>query len=299
MHNNKHSASGRVPACGRGCARRGGDVPSPGKTGVACVSHSETEGEAPTALLCEGATQAPENETLDILCEERLKVIQKKNGYRFSLDAFLLANFVTLKRGERLLDIGTGCGIIPIYISKRGYNNSMLGVEIQEDLFNLAVKNKALNDIGDHVQFHKGDIRKEVKELKKRPFHIVVSNPPYTKKGSGRTNPGHSRYIARYESHLDLAGLVSTASSLLAKKGRFYVIYPTKRLGELISTAQSSKLALKRLRLVYPKKDAEANLFLAEFIKEGGIGVKVEKPLFVYDNGHITEEVRKYYVLKG
>ncbi len=237
-------------------------------------------------------------ETVDILCEEKLKVIQKKNGYRFSLDAFLLANFVTLKRGERLLDIGTGCGIIPIYISKRGYTNFMLGVEIQEDLFHLAVKNKAFNDIGDHVQFRQGDIRQEVKKLKKRPFHIVVSNPPYTKKGSGRTSSWRSRYIARYESHLDLPGLLLAASSVLNKKGRFYVIYPTKRLGELISTAQSNKLALKRLRFVYPKKDAGANLFLAEFIKEGGIGVIVEKPLFVYDNGQTTEEVRKYYTLK-
>jgi tRNA1(Val) A37 N6-methylase TrmN6 len=239
-----------------------------------------------------------DTETLDILCEERLKVIQKKNGYRFSIDVFLLANFVTLKRGERLLDIGTGCGIIPIYISKRGYTNFMLGVEIQDELFHLALKNKALNDIKDHIQFLKGDIKKHIKDLKKTPFHVVVSNPPYTKKGSGRASPGRSRYIARYESHLDLSGLVSTASSLLAKKGRFCVIYPTKRLGELVYTAGSHRLELKRLRIVYPRKDEEANLFLAEFIKEGGMGVKVEKPLYIYENGHTTEEVEKYYRLE-
>jgi tRNA1Val (adenine37-N6)-methyltransferase len=237
-------------------------------------------------------------ETVDILCEERLKIIQNKNGYRFSIDAFLLANFITLKRGERLLDIGTGCGIIPIYIAKRGHTNFMLGVEIQDDLFHLALKNNKMNNI-DQIDFLKGDIKKLAKTLKKTPFHVVVSNPPYTKKGSGRASPGESRYIARYESKLDLSGLLSTAASLLNNKGRFYIIYPTRRLGELVNTAWLNKLELKRLRIVYPRRDEEANLLLAEFIKDGGTGVKIEKPLYIYENGHITEEVKKYYTLEG
>ncbi len=237
-------------------------------------------------------------ETVELLCEEKLKLIQNKNGYRFSIDAFLLANFVTLKRGERLLDIGTGCGIIPIYIAKRGHTNFMLGIEIQNDLFHLALKNKKINNI-DQIDFLKGDIKKHAKTLKKTPFHVVVSNPPYTKKGSGRASPGESRYIARYESELDLSGLLSTAASLLNNKGRFYIIYPTRRLGELVNTAGLNKLELKRLRIVYPRRDEEANLLLAEFIKDGGTGVKIEKPLYIYENGHITEEVKKYYTLEG
>ena len=238
-------------------------------------------------------------DTLELLCEEKLKIIQNKNGYRFSIDAFLLANFITLKRGERLLDIGTGCGIIPIYIAKRGYTNFMLGVEIQDDLFHLALKNKKMNNVDDQIDFLKGDIKKHAKTLKKTPFHVVVSNPPYTKKGSGRASPGDSRYIARYESELDLSGLLSAASSLLNNKGRFYIIYPARRLGELVNTAGLNKLELKRLRIVYPRRDEEANLLLAEFIKDGGTGVKIEKPLYIYENGHITEEVKKYYTLEG
>ena len=237
-------------------------------------------------------------DTIELLCEEKLKIIQKKTGYRFSIDAFLLANFITLKRGERLLDIGTGCGIIPIYIAKRGHTNFMLGVEIQDDLFHLALKNKKLNDVGNQIDFLKGDIKKHTNALEKTPFHVVVSNPPYTKKGSGRASPRHSRYIARYESELDLSGLLSTASSLLNNKGRFYIIYPTRRLGELVNTAGLNKLELRRLRIVYPRKDEEANLLLAEFIKNGGTGVKIEKPLYIYENGHITEEVKKYYIVE-
>lgn len=238
-------------------------------------------------------------ETIELLCEEKLKIIQTKTGYRFSIDAFILANFVTLKRGERLLDIGTGCGIIPIYIAKRGHTNFMLGVEIQNDLFRLALKNKKMNNIEDQIGFLKGDIKTHAKTLKKTPFHVVVSNPPYTKKGSGRVNPGQSRYIARYESELDLSGLLSTASSLLNNKGRFYIIYPARRLGELVNAAGFNKLELKRLRIVYPRRDEEANLLLAEFIKDGGTGVKIEKPLYIHEEGHITEEVKKYYTLEG
>jgi tRNA1(Val) A37 N6-methylase TrmN6 len=237
-------------------------------------------------------------DTIELLCDEKLKIVQKKNGYRFSIDAFLLANFVTLKKGERLLDIGTGCGIIPIYIAKRGYTNFMLGIEIQDDLFHLATKNKKMNNM-DQIDFLKGDIKNHAKTLKKTPFHVVVSNPPYTKKGSGRTSPGESRYIARYESKLDLSGLLSTTASLLNNKGRFYIIYPTRRLGELVNTAGLNKLELKRLKIIYPHRDEEANLLLAEFIKNGGTGVKIEKPLYIYENGHITEEVKKYYTLEG
>ena len=105
--------------------------------------------------------------TIELLCEDKLKFVQKKKGYRFSIDAFLLANFITLKKGERLLDIGTGCGIIPIYIAKKGYTNDMLGVEIQDDLFNLAIENKRLNNVGNHIQFLKGDIKNHAKSSRK------------------------------------------------------------------------------------------------------------------------------------
>jgi len=237
-------------------------------------------------------------ETIDILCEEKLKIIQSRDGYRFSVDSFLLANFVILKSNERLLDIGTGCGIIPIYLSKRGYKNSMLGIEIQKELFGLALKNRTLNNVEDQIDFRMGDITKLASTLKKTPFSVVVSNPPYTKKGSGRTSPGYSRFVARYEYKLSLSGLLSVTSTLLNKKGRFYTVYPVRRLGELINTAGLNKLELKRLRMVHPRKDEEANLFLAEFIKEGGVGVTVDKPLYIYENNHMTDEVKKYYILE-
>ncbi len=239
------------------------------------------------------------DETLDILCNDKLRLIQKKNGYRFSIDAILLANFVILKKDERLLDVGSGCGIIPVYMARKAHtNNNMTGVEIQKGLFEASRKNAILNNCS-NIEFLNGDITKMEKKLKQTPFHVVVSNPPYTRKCTGRASPQTSRFIARYESQLNLAALVSISSSLLFKKGRFYTIYPSKRLGELIHTAKLHKLEPKRLRFVHPRKNQRANLFLAEFIKEGGIEVIVEKPVYIYDNDHYTEEMQTYYTLEG
>jgi len=237
------------------------------------------------------------DETLDLLCGENLRIVQKKCGYRFSIDAILLANFVILKKGERLLDIGTGCGIIPVYMVKMGFQNSMTGIELQPGLFQTALKNKELNGC-QNIEFLEGDIKAEMTTLRDARFNVVVSNPPYTRKGSGRKSPDDSRYIARHETELDLALLLSSSSALLPRKGRLYVIYPTKRLGELIHGAKAHRLEPKRLRFIQPRAEERPNLFLAEFLKEGGEGTIVEKPLCIFEGDDYTEEVKSYYRLK-
>jgi len=237
------------------------------------------------------------DETIDILCQGGLEIIQKKAGYRFSIDPILLANFVRTKKHERILDIGTGCGIIPIYMSRKGCQNEMVGVEIQKDLYEVALKNKMLSSCSNVTYLH-DDIKSCFNALKKTPFHVVISNPPYTAERTGRQCPVPSRLVARHESPLSLSDLTSISSALLYKKGRFYVIYPSRRLGELINTARFAKLELKRLRFVYPRKEKGSNLFLAEFMKEGGMGTTVEKPLYIYENGGYTAEIDSYYALE-
>jgi tRNA1Val (adenine37-N6)-methyltransferase len=238
------------------------------------------------------------DESLDILCQDKLRIIQKKDGYRFSIDAILLANFITLKKHERLLDIGTGCGIIPIYMARKGCPNNMAGIEVQEDLFDLAVKNGRLN--GCHnVDFMKGNVTALAGTLRDTPFHVVASNPPYTKAGSGRTSPGVSRRTARYESDLDLSHLLAAASSVLTTKGRFYIVYPSRRLGELVQTAKQYKLEPKRLRFVYPREGSPSNLMLGEFMKQGRPGTTVDKPLNIHVSDDYSDEVKTYYSLKG
>jgi tRNA1Val (adenine37-N6)-methyltransferase len=233
------------------------------------------------------------DETLTMLCNGRLNFLQKKRAYRFSLDPILLANFITLKSRERMLDIGTGCGIIPIYMSNRYPHNAVTGVEIQKELFDLAVRNLRLNRC-ENIRFHHGDIRAAAKSLGE-PFHVVVSNPPYVKRNSGRRSPQTSRYVARYESTLDLASLLEISSSLLYPKGRLYLIYPVKRLAELISRASMLGLEPRRLRLVHPRNNEPANLVLLECVKDGGVELKVERPLCILSDGKYTEEVELYY----
>ncbi|HAR96683.1 MAG TPA: SAM-dependent methyltransferase [Deltaproteobacteria bacterium] len=232
------------------------------------------------------------DETLDVLCGEKLRLVQRKKGYRFSIDSLFLANFVHLNRHERLLDVGTGCGIIPIYLSIMGYGNPLVGIEIQECLFDLAVRNQLLNGC-DNVQFVRGDVNSF---RFPHGFHAVVSNPPYVRESTGRKSPTAERLLARHESLLKLPALLGAASSsLLGKKGRLYIIYPVSRLAEVLAESRARGLEPRRLRFIHSREGERARLFLLECMREGGVEVKVEKPLYVFSGDRYTEEVQAYY----
>lgn len=232
------------------------------------------------------------DETLDVLCGEKLRLIQGKRGYRFSIDSLFLANFVRLRKHERLLDVGTGCGIIPIYLSIMGCSNPLVGIEIQEGLYNLAIRNRVLNGCS-NVEFIRGDVRFS-RFLK--GFHAVVSNPPYVKENAGRKSPTAERLLARHESLLKMPALLDIASScLLGKKGRLYIIYPASRLAEVLAEARARALEPRRLRFIHSRHGEPARLFLLECMQEGGAEVKVEKPLYVFSENGYTDEVQTYY----
>jgi tRNA1Val (adenine37-N6)-methyltransferase len=177
-------------------------------------------------------------------------------------------------------------------MSKRGVANRLTGIEIQHELYDLSLRNKALNACA-NVEFVEGDVRTAGKEL--GPFHVIVSNPPYVKAATGRKSPGNSRFIARYESTLDLAALICLASSLLFTRGRLCLIYPAKRLAEVIHVSRARDLEPKRLRLVHSKVGAPAVLSLVECVKGGGTHLRVEPPLYIYAENDYTQEVKTYY----
>jgi tRNA1Val (adenine37-N6)-methyltransferase len=232
------------------------------------------------------------DETLDVLCGEKLRLIQKKKGYRFSIDSLFLANFVRLRKHERMLDVGTGCGIIPIYLSIMGCDSPLVGIEIQEKLFNLAVRNQALNGC-ENVQFVLGDVNSFHFS---HGFHAIVSNPPYIRENGGRQSPVAERLLARHESLLKMTALLDMASSfLLGKKGRLYMIYPVFRLAEVLAESRARGLEPRRLRFIHSREGTAARLFLLECMREGGAEVKVEKPLYVFSEKGYTEEVQAYY----
>lgn len=231
-------------------------------------------------------------ETLDELRKHRLKIIQPRHGYRFSLDPLLLCDFASIRAGEKTVDLGTGCGIIPLILARIAEESSLVGVESQAEMAELAGRNVALNDLSERVAIRHADIL-EVKNLfPPSSFDLVVANPPYRKRGSGRISPKPGRDLARHESTASLNDFLVAAKNLVKLSGRICFIYHPSRLVEFLSEANALKLSPSRLRMVHGNSSAEARMFLVELVKGRKCELAVLPPLFVYDvNGEYTQEM--------
>lgn len=230
--------------------------------------------------------------TLDSILD--IKVHQHREGYRFSMDAVLLYDFVNLKRVERIADLGAGSGVVGLLLARRYADASVTLVELQESLCRLARKNVRINGLSDRVVVLKADIKDLPAELK--GFDLAVSNPPFRKPGTGRLSPGEERALARHELALTLKELAAAASGILRHGGRFAIIYHPARLLELVEELKAVRLEPKRLRFVHGNIKSEAKMVLLEAVKGGRGGMKIEKPLFVYHkDGSYTDEVSRIY----
>jgi tRNA1Val (adenine37-N6)-methyltransferase len=217
------------------------------------------------------------DESFDEFMGGRLRLIQSKRGYRFSIDAVLLSQFVTVKPGDMVADLGTGCGIIGLILLLTRPVRSVFGLEIQPYLADLAVRNAALNGFRDRMRVIVGDIRHP--PFAARRMDLVVCNPPYRKGLSGRINPDSEKAIARHEIMASLGDVLRTASEILRPKGRLAMIYPAVRLVDALSEMRSVGLEPKRIRIVYPRMDSEAKLVLIEASLRGRGGLKLLPPL--------------------
>lgn len=218
------------------------------------------------------------DESIDEFMDGRLKLIQSKTGYRFSIDAILLSQFVTIKRGDRIVDLGTGCGVIPLILLLTRPVGYTMGLEIQKDLANQAARNTVLNGYQNRMRVILGDI----KHLPFAPSSadVVTCNPPYRPKNSGRINPDLQRAIARHEMLASLDDILNAASRTLRPKGRLAMIYSAVRLVEVLVRMRGFNLEPKRIRIVYPGMESEAKLALVEASLGGRKGLKVLPPLF-------------------
>jgi tRNA1Val (adenine37-N6)-methyltransferase len=232
--------------------------------------------------------------TTDSLFGGRLKIIQKKRGYRFSIDAAILAHHIRLKATDIAVDLGTGCGIIPLLLSLQTPSAHIYGIEIQKDLAELASRNVRLNQMEGRITIVHADMKDFKSYLTPGTVDVVFSNPPYRKALSGRINPEMERAVARHEIKVCLSDIVSVAESLLKRSGRFLIIYTAERVTDLILGMRTSRLEPKRLRLIHPKQRSGAILAIVEGVKYGKPGLKVDPPFIIYKpEGGYTDEAKK------
>ena len=237
-----------------------------------------------------------EEETLDTILNGRLQVLQNKKGYRFTLDSILLAHFVFLKPRTRAIDLGCGNGIILLIAAKRFPHVTCVGLEIQENLAALARKNTQLNGLDRSIEIFSGDARDIKNIFPARSFDSVIFNPPYRKLNSGRINPYPEKAIARHEINGSLKDFLTAAKYLLKPAGRVFTIYPAKRLVELVYLFRNSDIEPKRMKLVFSDNFSEAQFVLAEGKCGSREELKIEPPLFIYDqNKNYSEEMTKIF----
>jgi tRNA1Val (adenine37-N6)-methyltransferase len=221
--------------------------------------------------------------TGDAFFNGRLKVKQHRDGYRFSIDSILLAAFARFKANDRVVDLGTGCGIIALMAAFLHPDVSVIGVEVQPDLAHLARANAAGNLLSERMTVLEGDLRR-LKRAAVGTADQVLANPPYHPPGAGRLNPDDEKAAARHEILANLGDFIAAARRLLDLGGRFTVIYPAERNVDLVAGLRQAGLEPKRLRMVHPYPGAPAGHVLVEAVRGAGPGLRVQAPLYVRES---------------
>lgn len=234
------------------------------------------------------------DETYDSIRD--IKLFQSKTGYRFSVDALLLENFISAKRLGRGIELGTGAGVISILLAKRNKDTKIVAVEIQDSLAQRAKRNVELNELSERIEVLREDISKLRKIFPANKFDFAFSNPPFRKTKTGLLSIDEERAVARHEIKITLPEIIETASYLLKNGGRFYLIYHPFRLVELIELLHKVNLEPKKMRFVHSRIVEEAKMVLLEAVKGSGQWLKIEPPLYIYEKGNeYTAEMKRIY----
>lgn len=238
-----------------------------------------------------------ENERIDDLEYEGLKIIQNTEGFCFGIDSILLSNFANeIKKESKIIDLGTGTGIIAILLCTKIENSKVIGVEIQKEVYEMAKRSISLNKLNEKITL----INTNIKELEKYEelgtFDAVVTNPPYKKVNTGIQNENEKKLISRHEITANLEDFIKISSKLLKDKKDFYMVHRPNRLVDIIELLRKHKLEPKKMQFVYPKEQKEPNLVLIKATKNAKPFLKIEKNLIIYnDEGNYTDEILKIY----
>lgn len=234
--------------------------------------------------------------TTDTFFNGRVRVKQDRSGYRFSIDAVLLAYYARPRPDDKIIDLGTGCGIISVILAHRHPGITLYGIEFQKTLAEIATLNAKENRMSDRITIIEKDLKLLESQMVSGPVDLVVSNPPYRRVRSGRINSDPQRAIARHEITATLLDVVQAAHRVLRNSGRLVMIFPAERIIDLIFQMRSSSIEPKHLQMVYSEIDMGATLVLIEGRKGGRPGMQVARPLTIYhQDGSYTDEVLKMF----
>ena len=241
-----------------------------------------------------------ENERIDDLEINNYKIIQKRDGFCFGIDSVLLSDFAKdIKKNAKVVDLGTGTGILSILLCAKTNLKQIIGIEIQKEMAEMAQRSSYLNNLQEKFKVINSDINNLDGKILYNEYDSVIMNPPYMKLNTGKINLNEKKLISRHEITASLEDFIRVSYKLLKDKGSLYIVHRPNRLTDVCTLLRNNKLEPKLLRFIYPKKKSEANLFLIKAVKNGGTFLRVDKPLYIYkENGEYTNEVLKIYSKK-
>lgn len=237
-----------------------------------------------------------DGERIDDLQRNGYRIIQNPQCFCFGIDAVLLSAFAFASDGEKVLDLGTGTGIVPILMSARYPGARFTGLEIQPKMAEMASRSVVMNGLPDKIEIVEGDIKKAAEIFGAAAFDVVTANPPYMNENHGLKNPSEPKAIARHEILCTLGDVLKASAACLKTGGKLFMVHRPHRLAEIIEKMKMYRLEPKVIRMVHPHEDEEAKMVLIQAVLGGGSWLKVEKPLIIYDSeGNYKKEIHDIY----
>lgn len=237
-----------------------------------------------------------EDERIDDLQCKGYRLIQKPKGFCFGVDAVLLSDFTTVKKGQKVLDLCTGSGVIPILLAAKTEGSQFTGLELQRDYADMADRSVQLNQLEDKIRILCGDVRNTRDLFSPNSFSVVTANPPYMTEHHGLTNLYEPKTIARHEVALNLEDVIAAACYVLPESGSFFMIHKPFRLAEIFKVMKEYRIEPKRMRLVHPYVDKEPTMVMIEGVKGGRERITVEPPLIIYKEPKVySDEIFRIY----
>jgi len=237
-----------------------------------------------------------EGERLDDLQRDGLRILQRAEGFRFGTDAVLLADFAGVRKGERVADVGTGTGVLPLLLSARAEGTTFDAFEIQPDVADMAHRSVMINGLESRIRVYNADCRMAAGIIGHETCRLVVTNPPYTKGGAGLISPQQSRALSRSDSDCEIGEWIAACARLLQNGGRLCCVFPAPRFLELCDAMRAAKVEPKRVRFVVARENSAPKLVLTEGLKGGRPGLHIQPMLITHDaEGNFTQEMRRIY----